>query len=216
MVNKRLITVLIMVLASSLGRAQVTSDLFIANRTTVKSARLHIETSALTYRNSLTQNNNAFGFGLGGELTVLQSEYSFLSLATTLMYAGANEELKTYSIENSEYYYRSTTLTGRLLISPALCYKVNWGKQLQLGIGFQPQILIKKFSNNYTLGTSNTTIPDIAFRKTEMTILTSLGYQIDDVYMVNLIGQFGVSPVTQGIEQPHVHAVRMQISKRIY
>ena len=179
-------------------------------------ARLHIETSAIRYRNATPSNYVGFGFGVGGEFYFLERKKSMFSLAPTFHYNQASEEQKTYSVENNSYYYRSTTLTGRMLFAPAFYYKRNIGKQIQLGLGFQPQFVIGTLKDFYTYGESVSAIPDVEFRKTEVAILASLTYVISPLYSVNLVGQFGSSPVTQSIESVYADGLRMQISKRIY
>ncbi|MFT5511756.1 MAG: hypothetical protein ACI8SE_000149 [Bacteroidia bacterium] len=179
-------------------------------------ARLHIETSALRYKQKSTLNNSGFGFGVGGEMYFWgQRKGTRFSFAPTVLFQQTNEELKTYSVENASYYYRSTTLTGRFLLACPLSYKFDIGKQLQLGLGFQPQFLLASRKDNYTAGTSISAIPDIEFRKTDVSFLGTLTYLIGPKYAVNFIAQIGASPITLGEEQPYANAFRMQLSRRI-
>ena len=178
--------------------------------------RVHLETSVISYRSAESTNYLGFGFGTGAELYWYENGSSRLSFAPTLHYNQASEELKTYSVENNAYYYRSTTLTGRLLFAPAIHVKRNLGKQLQIGIGFQPQFVLHTFKDYYIYGTSVSAIPDVEFRKTEVSLLASINYMISPRYTVNLIGQFGASPVLQNSRNVFADGVRMQISRRIF
>lgn len=179
-------------------------------------ARLHIETSAIQYASKDKLNNSGFGFGLGGELFFWgQRERARFSFAPTIQFHQTNEEQKTYSVENATYYYRSTTLTGRVVMACPLSYKFDVGKQLQLGLGFQPQFLVASRKDNYTSGSSISSIPDIAFRKTDVSFIGSFTYLINPRYAVNFIAQIGASPIVQGVDQPYANAFRMQLSRRI-
>ena len=117
---------------------------------------------------------SGYGFGLGGEFHFLTKTKSRLSLASSLLFNQASEELKTYSVENNSFYYRSTTLTGRLLFATALYYKHNLGKQVQVGVGFQPQFVLHEFKDFYIYGESVSPIPDVKFRKSEVALLALL------------------------------------------
>jgi len=175
---------------------------------------VHIETSSIFYHNPSATSYTRFGAGIGSEHYVLSRTKDFLSFAPTLVYNGAGEESKTYSVENGNtYYYRSTTLTGRLLIGTGLYYKRRIGNKLIAGIGFQYQLLIAQIKDQYIYGQSNSSIPDIQFRKSESSILTSLTYSVDSHHVVNVVGQFGVSPITQGLNQPYANGVRLQIAR---
>ncbi|MFT5723776.1 MAG: hypothetical protein ACI9JN_000893 [Bacteroidia bacterium] len=184
-------------------------------RKTMGTARLNIETSAVFHQKKEASNYAAFGGGFGIELLTKQKESSHCSWAPMILFNGANEELKTYSVENSSYYYRSTTLTGRLLFTTGFYYKRNIGKQLVFGIGFEPQFVLAHFQNQYTLGESAGPIPDINFRIVDVPLLASVTYSIDAHYSLNMIAQFGFTPIIQGAEQPKVNALRFQLSRRL-
>lgn len=175
---------------------------------------IRIETSGIFYHNPNGGTYSKFGAGIGTEHYFMSREKDFISFAPTLVYNGAGEEAKTYSVENgTTYYYRSTTLTGRLLAGTGLYYKRRIGSRLIAGVGFQYQFQIGQIKDQYTYGVSNSSIPDIEFRKSESSVLASLTYPVDHNHLVNLVAQFGVSPITQGVSQPYATGIRLQIAK---
>lgn len=213
MVVKRIIYCVLFVCFGHSVHGQV-RDKFDLNQSIGKT-RVQLETGNYFYKNTEKRNYNKFGFGAGIETLLAINERSHLSLAPALIYNGVNETLKTYSVENSSYYYRSTTLTGRLMASTALYYKHNLGRQLQVGIGFQPNICLHEFKDQYILGESISAIPDISFRRTEISFLASVGYVIDPYWMVNIVGQYAVNPVAQVENSSFANGIRMQLSRKL-
>ena len=210
---KQIVPTFLMTLLALSAMSQTPSVYHISEN--IRKARVHFETSALRYRGASKNGNSGYGFGLGGEFHFLTKTKSRLSLASSLLFNQASEELKTYSVENNSFYYRSTTLTGRLLFATALYYKHNLGKQVQVGVGFQPQFVLHEFKDFYIYGESVSPIPDVKFRKSEVALLASLTYVISPLYTVNFIAQVGGSPVTHATEKTCVDGLRMQISRRI-
>ncbi len=210
---KQIIQITLVVLCATNTFGQAPSVYHISEN--IGKARVHFETSALRYRGPSKNGYSGYGFGLGGEYHFMKKNKSRLSLAPSLLFNKASEELKTYSVENNSFYYRSTTLTGRLLFATALFYKQNLGKQVQLGVGFQPQFVLHDFKDFYIYGESASPIPDVKFRKSEVALLGSLTYVISPLYTVNFIAQVGVSPVTHGTNKTYVDGFRMQLSRRV-
>lgn len=181
----------------------------------IGNTRVHLETGGVFYKNITTGNYNKFGFGVGAEGLWQQDKFGYLSLGLNVAFRGAHEERKTYSVENAQYYYRSTTLTGRLLASPVLGYKRNMGRQIQIGVGLQPSIVLASFKDYYTLGLSASPIPDVTFQRTELAVVSSISYVIDPNWMVNIIGQYTFSPLTQGENPSYARGLSMQLSRKI-
>ena len=210
---KQIITAILLCKFACLAQGQI-HDNYDLNKSVGK-LRTHLETGNYLYRNAEKNNYYKFGYGFGAESLFPQNEVSNFSVAFGLLYNGVHEERKTYSVENASYYYRSTTLTGRFVGNTSLFYKRNLGKQFQAGFGFQVNVVLKEFKDQYILGESISPIPDISFQRTEFSFLTSVGYVIDSNWMVNFIGQFAVDPVTQSENSTYVRAFRMQLSRRI-
>ncbi len=213
MVIKQIVLLIASVCFSTMLYSQETIPYPLEN--SVGTVRLNIETSLINYRQKDASNYTKMGFGLGADIILFNQNKSFISLSPSFLFNGTEEERKTYSVENSNYYYRSTTLTGRILGATALNYSRQINSQIAIGLGFQPQFVLRKFQNQYRYGESAITIPDVEFRKTESTILFSMIYQIDYTWNIKLIGQMGVSPVTQDDNSPYSNAVRFQLSRKI-
>ena len=81
-------------------------------------------------------------------------------------------------------------MTGLLVANTAAMFKYNLAQQVQVGVGFQVNIVLNGFKDQYILGESISAIPDISFQRTEMSLVASVGYVVDPNWMVNLVGQY--------------------------
>ncbi|MBO6517835.1 MAG: outer membrane beta-barrel protein [Bacteroidia bacterium] len=178
--------------------------------------KLNFETASIFYNNTESGTRGKFGFGLGGEFYFHDGGISILSVAPMVSYWGAEEERKTYRVDNGSYYYRSTTLTGKLTLNIALMYKRRIHPNWQVGFGYQPQIMLASFRDQVTHGETNSEIPDIQFSKTGSSVVGMVGYRIDRRYRVNLFGQYGIGAVIQGAKEPRGSAIRLQISRGLF
>jgi hypothetical protein len=213
MVVKRIVTIIYLGLSSMIGMAQNNEVHDI--RQGVGKLRLNLESGAIIHHEKGKLNYTSFGYGVGCEILSNVRQYHYWSVSPSLLYNGSNEELKTYSIEHNSYYYRSTILKGRLLVGTPLYYKRSFGRQVIIGVGFQPQFVLWQNKTHHILGESASPIPDLEFRKADVSLLFALSYSIDPHYMFNIISQFGVSPLLQRVEQTRVTALRFQVSRRL-
>ncbi len=211
---KRIIYLAFLVCLVGHVHAQIAFDTYDINQSIGK-ARIQIETGNYQYHKPESENYYKFGYGIGGESLIPWKDRSKFSLGFGVLYNGVYEEMKTYSVENASYYYRSTTLTGRLVANTAAMYKYNLARQVQVGVGFQVNIVLNEFKDQIILGESISAIPDISFQRTEMSLLASIGYVVDPNWMVNLVGQYAVSPLTQGENPSYMRGIRLQLSRRI-
>ncbi len=177
---------------------------------------LNIETASIFYSKTENQSYTKFGAGIGVEYVFYDRGTSEFSCAPMISFWGANEELKTYRVENSIYYYRSTVLTGKISLNVPLMYKRQISPLWRIGIGYQPQFLLFTLKNQTIRGTSTTEIPDVQFNKTESSVIGFVGYRIDRRHQINLLGQYGISKVIQGATEPNCNALRLQISRGIF
>lgn len=173
------------------------------------------QTSSLFFVNSEQGNYTKFGFGAGAEYIFYQKGKMLLSCAPLIGYSGAHEEQNTFSTKQGVFFYRSTLLTGKLTLQTPLYVQTQLKNKMRIGVGFQPQFLAKTFKKQTVHGTSSTDIPDIHFLQTESSLMVRLGFQIDPLYRVQVMGQFGLSPVTLNENSPVVHGVRFQISREL-
>ncbi|MCB9262332.1 MAG: hypothetical protein H6607_08160 [Flavobacteriales bacterium] len=172
-----------------------------------------METTHQVYSLNGQSQYHKFALGSGVEVVFPIKKVQFGG-AATLGYYGADHVKQTYSILNSDYYYRTTRLSGRAALNVQFFAKYPINKTI-LGIGYEPQFVLKTFRSSEVHGETVTSIPDIDFLKTTSGVTGYWGYMASKRVQAGLKFRYSVGALVNEETKGRLISFSFQIAKRI-